>query len=406
MTGKPKDKPFIRTVALAAAVVIVLAWFFFGRGPALFCRESQDGWRFHTGQLLEDMSVGQTFISRLDNLTRVDLMLGTYGLPAVKGTALHLVEVEEHLPQPRSEPMPAGDGGTPLEIADGSWLGQTFIPRRDGLSGIWLLIDRRSMTDEAAIRLKVREQDAGDCVGPLLGQATVTAVELPHRGFYCFRFPPVPDSAGRRLCFTVEVTGAPPGAGLRLRLAAFKTLREEPIEETPYPDGRALGRDDLAAGDLIFRPAYQPVLPEGPVIRRATRSGWRLADNRFNAFVFEPIPESKGKKYYAYLTAEPGTGVGPTALADTVGRYPYGSLVLDHVPARGGLAFRTYHAIPRSQAARLFIEGTTRRKPEPWRQPWLLISLGAAHLLLAGAVVTGVALAGRKEGRINSRTAS
>ena len=60
------------------AAVLVLYLIFLGGSRPLVCKESQDGWRYHTGQLPPHETVGQSFTSRLDGLARIDVKLGTF----------------------------------------------------------------------------------------------------------------------------------------------------------------------------------------------------------------------------------------------------------------------------------------------------------------------------------------
>jgi len=395
--------------ALGLLIALGLAWAFFLSGPALFCREIQDGWHFHTGELLPGQSVGQTFICRRDSLARIEVRLATYGLPLVKDLSLHLVEINEPRPEPRSIIVPAGDGGERVEVHDGLQLGQTFVPQRDDLSGIRLLVDSRRLPERASVRVVVRSSGLQEVVGPVLAAAEAAAAELPRRGFFNFSFPPLTGVRGRRLFFTVDVKGAPPGRGLGVRFLSvigddglwpfnrWYDLGETWVPVTRTYRSRALHESydqswRYGNGDLIFRPAYPPVLPAGPELRRVRKLGLSLSDNGFNSFSFEPVAQSKGRKYYFYLTSAQGPGGAATALADPADRYKYGTLVLDGVPTRGGLAFRIYNVVNRSEAAGRFLERACRHKPGPWGRPWLVVGLGLTQLVLSGLILGRVFL--------------
>ncbi len=384
-------------------VALVLGWLYLASGPAFFARERQDGWSYHSGMIMPGQSVGQTFICRLPNLSRIDVKLGTYGRPVVKPVTLHLLEIDEPRPKERSRPMPAGDGGVKLEVFEGRQVGQSFIARLDGLIGVRILIDGRRLPAAAQVRFQVRTWKRNG-PGRVLAAAWVAADKLAVNGFKLFEFKPLDGVKGRRLVFTLDVIGAPRGQGLAVRFApkassgdlyrdgsAFILERDGPGKSA-----KARRKRGIEPGDIIFRPAYSPRLPSGPDLRRVVATGFGLIDNAFNSFVFEPLADSEDKNYYFYLTVGPGSGVGPTALVDSADRYPYGTLVYDGVPSTGGLAFRAYFQVDRRTAADHLITKATKNRPRPWSLRWLIPVLALAHLVLLGLVLGGVMIGRRR----------
>jgi len=401
-------------------VALAVGFLFLGWGRPLICRESQDGWRFHTGQLPPAESVGQTFKSRLPDLSRLDVKLVTFGRPLVKPLTLHLVQVQEARPEALARPMPAVDAGVWLAIHDGLQIGQTFVPHRDDLSGLWLFIDASRLPPQAEVRLRVWRKSWAGLPGDLVAESKIRADKLPASGFFKFGFKPLKEVRGRSLLFTVDVKGAPFGQDLRLRFVSDQGqpdgrpwMRSYPEGETWRPEitygqsrKRLADKDEPYAdrafawdywkGDLVFSPAYPRVLPSGPEIRRVTKPGWLISDGRFNSFSFKPLADSQGQNYYFYLTAGPGPGKAPAALADWGHRYPSGALVLDGVPTRGGLAFRAYNALDRGLAGVTLLRRVTLNKPGPWGLKSVVVGLAGAHLLLLGLLLGAIWSRGRQ----------
>lgn len=96
-----------------------------------------------------------------------------------------------------------------------------------------------------------------------------------------------------------------------------------------------------AAGDLLCH-----LHEEGPAGRRlhtASLDTTASRGDRFARFTFPPLPDSAGRRYYAWLAATgDGLGVytaGPARLGD-------GVAFRGHAPADGCLVFRTFAAAP------------------------------------------------------------
>lgn len=417
-------------VLVGVAFGAALWTLFLGRSRPLVCRESQDGWRFHTGQLPPHQVVGQTFSSRLDDLARIEVKLGTFRRTRVDDLSLELIEIpDSRVPDP-ARPWPMVDEGIALAVFDQIQLGQTFIPLRGGLTGIWLWVDTTRLPPRAGVRLQIRQAGVIDLPGPLLATSWADKEELPAQGFHLFGFPPLETVGGTRLLLNVSVRGAPgvrrdlphphprdPTFGWQIdnylmvrflsdkgRLDGRPWNRSYPGGETWRPEvsiGRSYshlekGQEDFYnrrfpweywKGDLVFAPAYRPVLDRGQVLRRDKRPGWTISDNKFNSFSFDPVSGSKGKSYYFRLVPSQEGKARAVALADWAPRYPAGVLVVDGVPYRGGLAFRAYSALPRQEALDRFLGRLVKNKPGlPGRAAAIRI-LALAHLVLASVLI-------------------
>ena len=408
----------ILPLLVGLAVCMGLAWAIFGSGPGLVSREFQDGWRFNTGQLPPHSWVGQTFTSRTDGLARIDVILGSFGLPLVKPLTLELSEVDRPLYGALARPRPLVDPGVTIPLHGPLQIGQTFLPRLDGLSGVRILMDARSMPPRASLRFRLWEAGLIDLPGELLRERVVPAADLPDREYFQFSFEPLESSAGRPLLFTLDLAGVPRHTWREKR---FRGLLLRFISDRGQPDGRpwqgvnpegtawrpevSVGkdysfRDPLSKwpasrhlkwrywqGDLAFGLTYPPAVKPDRVLRRAARGGWAISDNSFNPFSFAPIEDSGGRSFLFKLTSPEGPGRRPVALADWTLRYPEGSLVVDGVPQEGGLAFRAYSVEAKKKVWEELKNKVTRNKPGLWSRSWLTVLLAAAHLILVGLVV-------------------
>lgn len=96
-----------------------------------------------------------------------------------------------------------------------------------------------------------------------------------------------------------------------------------------------------AAGDL--RCHLHEEGPDGRRLHTASLDAATLRGDRFARFPFPPLPDSAGRRYYAWLAATgDGLGVytaGPARLGD-------GGAFRGHAPADGCLVFRTFAAAP------------------------------------------------------------
>src|SRR5688500_14322156 len=119
-----------RKVTIASALrwlilLVALAWVFVTSYQALTHRriERSNG---ITGVLLAGTNAGQTFVSRYDNLTGVEVLIGTYG----RGASPSKASLVMHL---RSSPGPGPDRATvtlpPQQpIGENSWYTFRFAP--------------------------------------------------------------------------------------------------------------------------------------------------------------------------------------------------------------------------------------------------------------------------------------
>lgn len=73
-------------------------------------------------------------------------------------------------------------------------------------------------------------------------------------------------------------------------------------------------------------------------------SASQVADDQWRIFRFDPLPDSRERSYYFYLESpksEPGDAITPWISPQDV--YQEGSLMRNHKPAEGDIAFKTYY---------------------------------------------------------------
>lgn len=130
-----------------------------------------------------------------------------------------------------------------LARLDAGPVGQGFRASAPGLTGIDLVVTAVGRGRVPPIRFRLREESGGAVRVSLL----LAPRHLPLRHeFLAVRFPPLPDSAGRRFVVTVEAEGLEAG-----RVAVWGAAGDA------YPDGTALVAGRPQAGDLAFRAVYR-----------------------------------------------------------------------------------------------------------------------------------------------------
>lgn len=120
-------------------------------------------------------------------------------------------------------------------------LGQTFIPRGDGLEGVEVFLQPREPGD-GTITLRLRSDPGSD---EDLAAAALPAASVSYPGFYRFSFPTRPESADQSYYFELEYAGEG-------RVKAGRA----PVNA--YLDGAAYRDGDPMDAQLSFRLAYAP----------------------------------------------------------------------------------------------------------------------------------------------------
>ena len=135
--------------------------------------------------------------------------------------------------------------GLAAELLDGHTYGQTFQLQYPGLHRIDLYTATyaRENTHPVIFRIQVsppNEKDQGE--GPDLVHLVIPADQISNSGPTIITFPPIPDTAGQRLYFSIESPGSVPGD-------AITVYRNE---KDVYPDGQMVVDGQPTDGDLAF----------------------------------------------------------------------------------------------------------------------------------------------------------
>jgi hypothetical protein len=90
-------------------------------------------------------------------------------------------------------------------INNGSSFGQTFTDRKDGLSGVSVLLGSSLYPSNGSLFFSLRTSPQSD---ENIATARLPISEVDHQGYYNFDFPPISDSRGKDYFFNVKVEGA------------------------------------------------------------------------------------------------------------------------------------------------------------------------------------------------------
>ena len=140
--------------------------------------------------------------------------------------------------------------GVPGEILAGESLGQTFIARYDGLSGVEVHIATLGLEANPTRSTLVMHLRDGPASSTDLATATIPPSQaLDPDPWYTFSFSPIADSRDRSYFLLVESPDGAPGKGLTL-------LWFQPAPRgDPYADGAAYKNGQPTRGDLGFWPS-------------------------------------------------------------------------------------------------------------------------------------------------------
>lgn len=126
-----------------------------------------------------------------------------------------LVALQIPIDVPDTNSPPAGNSTASIN----NWrsVGQTFVPKRNGLDQISVVLGVEQPSDQAEITFHIKETPLGEP----LRTVRRSLMNLPRgnagnmrpgtltQQWHTFKFEPIPDSAGRKLYFSVEGKGVP-----------------------------------------------------------------------------------------------------------------------------------------------------------------------------------------------------
>jgi hypothetical protein len=160
------------------------------------------------------------------SLHRVTLLLVVFLLA---GCSFQAVEIQQE--------QASGLAG---ELLDGHSFGQTFTPEHDGLSRIDLYTATYARENTQPVIFKISSAPGEQ--GEALLRLELPAAQISNSGPTVITFPPLPDTAGKRLYFSIESPGSTAGD-------AITVYREE---GDVYPEGQMYVDGEATEGDLAF----------------------------------------------------------------------------------------------------------------------------------------------------------
>ncbi len=158
-----------------------------------------------------------------------------------------ILQIPAELPD-TSSPLAHTAVGT---VNDWTSVGQTFVPRENGLHRISVVLATDRATDSASIVFNIKETPTG----PPLRIVKKTISELPEgnpsdlrpdnitEGWFSFNFDPIPDSAGRKLYFSLEGKDVPEA----------NTVKVLMFYHSQYPQGEAYLNEKAVDAHVPFR---------------------------------------------------------------------------------------------------------------------------------------------------------
>lgn len=248
----------------------------------------------------------------------------------------------------------------------GHSLGQTLVPRYDGLAGVAVYLHPDASCPDGSLGLTLGE--APDA--PPLATATLDGGSLAGPGFYRFAFPPLSRSSDRFLYFALTAEGQCPP--LQVGVAPGATY----LDGSAYEDGRP-----LPDGQLAFRLEYdRPALLLG-LLRQGLQWPLLLAAG---AFLF--LLPGYGALAFLDRSGEAWRGYRGFALATALSLALYPVLVL--WTGLLGLRLGWLYAVAPGVLGATAIVARWRpwRRRLPWSPRRLLASLGPPEAALTVAV--------------------
>ena len=131
------------------------------------------------------------------------------------------------------------------ELLDGGSFGQTFTPGHDGLNRIDLYTATYARENTRPVIFQVNAAPGDESTGE--GSQTLVRVELAadqvsNSGPTVITFPPLPDTAGKTLYFSIESPGSVPGDAITVYMEAGDV----------YPGGQMYIDGEGGQGDIAF----------------------------------------------------------------------------------------------------------------------------------------------------------
>ncbi|MBW1713704.1 MAG: hypothetical protein JRJ59_11205 [Deltaproteobacteria bacterium] len=375
-------KAGLLVLAAAALAGLAAVWLQKGGLRAVVWQEKA---RFNTGQLMGSSAVGQTFVCPRDNLALIEVRMGTYGSWSASPFSFRLVELDR---LPPGRPARFGpSAGRPLTLRPGMDLIQLLDVRREDFNGLECLVCRGPEPAPGRLALTVSPLDQGSEAWSL--RLTKPLNDLPEYGFSRFEFPLLTVAPGQTLKVVLSLEGAGPGGCLVLYWLKYppptslKRMERATSRQAGF-EQRFRGGAKVLPGELVLRLSHPPSLPLEPVRAAKELNSWAVSDNSFCPVSFGPLPDSKGKAFFFYLTAPQASRDQALTLWADREAPPDSRLVRDGVVVDGSLAFRASCAVSKGEVLKLFADRLAAGQTLAGWGWWLA---WAAGLVQAGAAV-------------------
>ncbi len=155
--------------------------------------------------------------------------------------------------------------------------------------------------------------------------------------------------------------------------------------DTPYLDFRLF---EISTAETPHNLPYNVMKDSSREVRYKRVNGWLISAHMFNNFSFNPIADSKDKRYLLTIQVpEVKKGGSSILLASPRERYEYGNLFVDGEKQKGDLAFRVLYEQPRIQVFRQSFTRLALQKPFPFSSPAVYYVIFLAYIIVLGGFV-------------------
>lgn len=237
----------------SAAIIVAAAGHAYALTPS-----NLEGFRDRLIELLEAIPEGlaaeepqtdssRRFLSPVSPLELRKAILWTAGVALGAAILWAVLQIPTDVPDTSSPP--AGNGvGT---VNDWTSVGQTFVARRNGLDSISVVLAADKPTDQAAITFNVKEGPHEPPLRSMKRTISLLPVGDPMKlrpgslqeQWETFNFDPIPNSAGRKLYFSVEGKDVP----------KENTVKVLMFYHSGYPQGETFMNEKSVDAHLAFR---------------------------------------------------------------------------------------------------------------------------------------------------------
>ena len=148
----------------------------------------------------------------------------------------------------------------------------------------------------------------------------------------------------------------------------------------PYLDCRLF---EIQTGENPAQLSYEILARNVKEVRHKRLNGWLISGHMFNSFVFDPIADSRNKRYLFSIQA-PGlkNNGGSILLASSEKRYESGNLFVNGQKQDRDLGFRALYAQPKIMLIQKSVARLALQKPFPFSKPVAYYVLFGMYLIM------------------------